>query len=453
MGVAGLDNPKAGIIICSEWAFNKRLCWEGKWTQHGVAYIYEMMKKEFGKNDVGLIDMRRLKDWDHYWETLKDYKILFFSVMSTDYVFAQKCIEETRKRFPEMIIIAGGLDPTYSLDRWIKNTDVNYVLTGEGELAVPKLIKDIWAGNPIPRVQRGESIDVNDIPYIDRSDWEREFPYYMRYWSGQHRFYTVLTSRACVYKCTFCAPASDLMFGRSKERRRSVENMMQELRQLKTMGMKSWMIHDDNFAQNKVWINQFMDAYEKEFEPMPLIIQARCNVMQDEAIVKRMRDVLGLEWAIIGFESGSDKVLRDLNKNATVSMNLKAAENCHKYGVRIFANIMFGTPTETREDALATLEMVKKIRPTHVSPTTFMPYPGSYLYDECKRKGLIIAEHGNRYAGQEKIKGVDYKFLEELIPQLFQYQSAPQEEEVWHSNRLKHGDDQLEALYAEVKGV
>lgn len=448
---------KAGIVICSEWAFNKRICWEGKWMQHGVAYIYEMMKKEIGTDNVGLIDMRRLTDWNHFYEVLQDYDILFFSVMSTDYLFATNCIHEVRTRFPYMKIIAGGLDPTYSTYRWDSNKEIDHVLLGEGELSVPKMIKDIKAGTVMTKTVRGESMEnLEIIPYINREEWDVEFPYYMRYWSGQHRFYTMLTSRACVYKCTFCAPASDLMFGRSKEKRRSVENVMGELRNLinhpvASKRMKSWMIHDDNFAQNKEWVNRFMDAFEKEFKPMPLIIQARVNIMQDEALVKRMRDVLGLEWAIIGFESGSDNVLRALNKNANRAMNIKAAQNCHKYGIRIFANIMFGTPTETREDAMQTVDMVRIIKPSHVSPTTFMPYPGSYLYDECKRKGLILAEHGNRYAGQAKIKGIDYEFLNGCIAKCFEYQSLPSEEQEFFSNRRRKLSQEGEVVYAENK--
>lgn len=442
---------KAGIVICSEFAFNKRECWEGKWAQHGVAYIYEMMKKTHGKENVGLIDMRRLRDWAHFYEVIKGYDILFFSIMSTDYKFCVSCIKDVRQREPQIKIVAGGLDPTYSIQRWVDNTDVDYVLTGEGELSVPKMITDIRAGTEIPRMQRGESIDVDDIPYIDRNDWDQEFPYYMHYWSGQHRFYTMMSSRACVYKCTFCAPASDLMFGRSKERRRSVENMMGEIRLLKQAGMKSWMIHDDNFAQNKEWVHRFMDAFEKEFKPMPLIIQARVNIMQDENMVKRMRDVLGLEWAIIGFESGSNQVLRALNKNATREMNLKAAENCRKYGIRIFANIMFGTPTEKPEDVDLTVDMVSKIRPSHVSPTTFMPYPGSYLYDQCKRDGLMLIESGNRYASQAKIKGVDYDYINQGIQKCFQYQSLPQEEQEWFSNRKRTLVQEGEVAYAESK--
>jgi radical SAM superfamily enzyme YgiQ (UPF0313 family) len=119
--------------------------------------------------------------------------------------------------------------------------------------------------------------------------------------------------------------------------------------------------------------------------------------------------------AIVGFESGSDRILKFLRKGATRQMNLKAAKIFRANGVKIFANIMFGVPTETREDVDLTMSMVREMRPEHFSATTFSPYPGSYLHDYCMEHGLVLNEYATRLLGEEKINGIDYNYINEQV--------------------------------------
>ena len=101
-------------------------------------------------------------------------------------------------------------------------------------------------------------------------------------------------------------------------------------------------------------------------------------------------------------------------KGTKAEHNYKAAEICHKYGVKIWANYMFGIPTETKEEVMDTVKMIKKIRPDHYSAAFYTPHPGSDLYDYCIENDLsLIKSHDSyrRNPTEAKIKGVDYEFL------------------------------------------
>ncbi len=123
---------------------------------------------------------------------------------------------------------------------------------------------------------------------------------------------------------------------------------------------------------------------------------------------------VGLKGLLIGFESGSQRMLNFLRKGTTVEQNLQAARICKKLGVRIWANYMMGLPTETAEEVDATIRMMKEIDPDYYSPAFYTPLPGSDLYTYVQEEGLsLISDHDSyrRNPTEAKIKGLDYQFL------------------------------------------
>jgi radical SAM superfamily enzyme YgiQ (UPF0313 family) len=95
-------------------------------------------------------------------------------------------------------------------------------------------------------------------------------------------------------------------------------------------------------------------------------------------------------------------------------VNLKAAQVCRKYGISVWANYMLGLPTETKEEMLDTISMLKEIDPDYYSPAFYTPHPGSDLYTYCIENDLsLIASHDQyrRNPTETKIKGQDPEFL------------------------------------------
>ena len=121
---------------------------------------------------------------------------------------------------------------------------------------------------------------------------------------------------------------------------------------------------------------------------------------------------------MVGFESGSQRILDMFEKETTVEQNLRAAEICKEYGVKVWANIMFGAPTETRLEVMDTVRMVWKIKPDHLSTSFFTPTPGSGIAKELENKGLIMVDPFNsscRTPNEAKLKDTDYEWLNRAI--------------------------------------
>jgi radical SAM superfamily enzyme YgiQ (UPF0313 family) len=422
---------KTCIVLPSSKIFQaeKSHEWTARWINHGVALLISYCKSQ-GFN-VDLVDTRRNHDWFNFELAMRRYEVVCFSVNTIDYPIYLECLEHLKTVNPLATVIVGGVHPTVKLEDFMNDKRVDYIIQKEGELALVGLLHCIRGGvRDIPRVTVGKSVGLDLIPYIDRSLWLPEFPWGLNF-SGKEPFVTILASRACTQNCSFCQPCSKIMFG-NEERRRSVDNVIGELVELNKAGFNSWMIHDDGFLQNLEWVKQFIKGYKETIGvPRPFIIQSRANYpVQHPEIIKELKEI-GLEVAIVGFESGSDDVLKIMRKGTTREINLKGAEILHKNGIKIFANIMFGVPGETLQDVKDTMSMIKTIKPEHFSAATYSPYPGNDLHDYCQKNKLILNEYASRYPGEQKIKGIQYNFIQQEIDE---YNRSQNKVKFW----LKH---------------
>ena len=139
----------------------------------------------------------------------------------------------------------------------------------------------------------------------------------------------------------------------------------------------------------------------------------------------------------IGFESGSDRVLRILNKECTEEDNYftidlldRIADDMERQGKPapvFWSNIMLGIPGETREDAFKTMRMVKYMRRVMPSIAFYAPYPGSALGNQliAEGKSLMTKENYHRFPDDEKVKGIDYQFYRELLAGQYEERSQP----------------------------
>jgi radical SAM superfamily enzyme YgiQ (UPF0313 family) len=129
----------------------------------------------------------------------------------------------------------------------------------------------------------------------------------------------------------------------------------------------------------------------------------------------------------LGFESGSDRVLKILNKECTAEDNFFAIDLVNKIGddiaargyipPKFWANIMLGIPGETHEDAFDTIRMLKRMKRVLPSISYYAPYPGSALGYQliAEGKSRMSKENYHRYPDDEKLKGIDYKFYKRLL--------------------------------------
>jgi len=393
------------------------------WIAHGAAILTACARR--AGHDADLIDLRALKGWDHLRRELaaRAPQAVAVSMMSVDYDPGVRALQITRQVLPQAVTMVGGPHPTIMPEEFTDNPLVDHIFTGEGEETFPQALDALQAGERLPRVMPGTHPDLDQLPIayhdIFLEEWQRqgysptspEAPFVEEL---PPPFVTVIAGRGCMYNCSYCQPAERLIFGR-RVRRRSVENIIQELRILQERyRFQSFMFHDDCLTEDREWVMTFCRAYVDAGFTQPFFCQSRADIIVKNEDMVALMAKAGLRGYLIGFESGSDRVLRFIRKGTKRAQNIEAARICRKYGISIWANYMLGLPTETKEEVLETISMLKEIDPDYYSPAFYTPHPGSDLYTYCVENDLsLVKSHGSfrRNPDEAKIKGVDYEWL------------------------------------------
>ncbi|MGC9332888.1 MAG: B12-binding domain-containing radical SAM protein [Anaerolineae bacterium] len=398
---------------------------EAGWVSHGLAYISSAAKAQ--GFDIDLIDLRALSGWDEFRRELlrRQPDVVALTMMSVDYNPALEAVRIVKETLPQTVTIVGGPHPTVMVEEVTEIPEFDYVIIREGEATFPRLLAQLREGQPPDnRVLEGEMPDLDILPFADRElflgEWRKygytldspEVPFVP---DLPAPFLTIIAGRGCKYNCNFCQPAERMIFGR-KVRKRSPANVIAELEELRDRyHFASFMFHDDCLTEDREWVLEFCDRYEQGGFTQPFFCQSRADIIgKNEDMVQRMAQV-GLKGYFIGFESGSDRVLKFLRKGTTREKNLEAARVCKKYGIKIWANYMLGLPTETREEVMETISMLKEIDPDWYSPAFYTPHPGSDLYDYCIEHDLSLITSHDQYRRNPwdvKIKGQDPEFLQ-----------------------------------------
>jgi radical SAM superfamily enzyme YgiQ (UPF0313 family) len=394
---------------------------EGVLVGHGVGSIVASTKK--AGFEVDFLDMRKLSGWDDFEKAIQadNNEVYGLSVSAVDYGPALKAITIIKTLKPKAKVIVGGIHPSIQPEMYDFKA-IDTVVKGEGEITFPILLKQIENGIELPRYIVGEKPNLNRIPWVDREifpylDKEMDFSF-----SGTERSpaVTMLAGRGCPYHCKYCQPGENAVFG-TPHRMRSPENVMAELYHLYAKyNFNSITFWDDTFTLDKKWIMRFADLYKQSKIGGQIAACTRADlVCKYPEVMERLAEI-GVNWLVIGMETGSQRMLDLIGKGTTVKQNLKAAEICKRYGINVFATIMFGLPTETNEEVDQTLAMLDKMQPKITSPFWYIPIPGTALYDYCAKEKLILntdkLEQTIERTGKFRptLRNVDYEYLRSI---------------------------------------
>ena len=394
------------------------------WIGHGLAILAPCLRAVGA--EVDLIDLRALPGWDAFRTEVERRRpdVVGVSMMSADYNPAMRALEVVREVDPRIRTCVGGPHPTICPEEVLDSPLVDHVFTGEGEISFPDAVARLMRGDEVPRLVPGVAPNLDEIPFADHelflAEWRRwgyhldspEAPFVPEL---PPPFVTIIAGRGCMYNCSYCQPAERHIFGR-KVRRRSVPNVLAELQLLQEQyHFNSFMFHDDCLTEDRDWVIEFCRAYSEAGFRQPFFCQSRADIIVKNEDMVALMARAGLKGYLIGFESGSDRVLRFIRKGTKVWQNLEAARICRKYGIAIWANYMLGLPTETEDEMRATISMLKEIDPDYYSPAFYTPHPGSDLFTYCQEHDLsLITDHDSyrRNPTEVKIKGHDPAFLQ-----------------------------------------
>lgn len=304
---------------------------------------------------------------------------------------------------PKAFLVLGGPHATMYPEHIFKKTHASAVILGEGEKTFAELLTAL-ANNrdlkDIPgialRGPDGSALYTPARPPIQTLD-SVQLPYY----AGFRRFNfmqyagfpplpgptaAVISSRGCVFDCSYCA---SVRFWGRKWRARSSESVLEEISWLvEKHGIRSVYFFDDNFPVNK---KRALAICEGIISNKWDLKWACCShvKMVDRELLNIMK-ASGCMTIDFGVESGSNKVLKNINKRQTQKDIEKAFDLTHKCGILPRSYLMVGSPGENESTIDETIDLIGRIRPrSSIGATILWLLPGTSVYEDAVRNGYI----------------------------------------------------------------
>jgi radical SAM superfamily enzyme YgiQ (UPF0313 family) len=127
----------------------------------------------------------------------------------------------------------------------------------------------------------------------------------------------------------------------------------------------------------------------------------QCRVTLEYETMVLMKNA-GCRLVVVGYESGSQKVLDGMNKGITLEQSLKFNEAAKKAKMRVHGCFMVGNPGETKKTMNETLEFSKKLRMDTVQYFPLIVYPGTEAWTWAKQNNFITAKYRESALGPKR---------------------------------------------------
>lgn len=195
----------------------------------------------------------------------------------------------------------------------------------------------------------------------------------------------LMTSRGCPWACTFCGAESQ--WGRGF-RGHSVGYVLDAIEQvLARLPVKMLLIKDDTFTTNRKRVIELCRGIRERKLSFLWSCDTRVDLLTEELLYE-MR-LAGCQRLSLGVESGSQAIIRNVDKKITVEEILASTALAKKYGIRVRYFMMLGNRGETTETFRETLAFLERARPHEYIFSCLSIYPGTHDFVDAERAGWL----------------------------------------------------------------
>ncbi len=412
----------------------------GRYFPLGIGYLASYMR-QFGYS----VKIFQPTADELYNEELKEIITSFdpslagISIMTPSYPRAVEICNLIKLLNKKIVTVFGGHHVSaIGKEVLYQSSNTDFAVMGEGEVTLHELVQSlesarshyteikglVWRdteGNIHTNESRELISDIDSLPFPARDLVDTDKFRLHSYIDFGKKSTTMITTRGCPYKCAFCS--SWLTMG-TRYRFRSVENIMQEVKELVNEGIDHIVFEDDTMALKRDRIMSICEEFMKMPNRPTWYCLTRVDTM-DYELAKKFK-AAGCKMVNFGIESGSPEVLKMIGKKISLDKAVEAIKACKKAGLRTQCTFIVGFPIDTEITMDMTYKIAKKIDPTIAIFFPLTPYPGTKLYNEFLDSSMVphsVAEwqnyivHDNRsgislnnnYTGQE-IKALANKY-------------------------------------------
>lgn len=371
----------------------------------GLLYIATYLRKDMA-HDVHILDAQARKmDFDACLRHVMDLRpdIIGISVWTDWWYSAHHLGLLIKQHHPSVHLCYGGPHVSIFPEETLASTPADSIIVGDGEVPFAflcNMISNRTISHEFPglhfkghELKRGNRLfflqtDLDALPIPDRT--LLPISDYTSVLSPSGLVTTMITSRGCPHRCTYCK----LFF--QKTISRSAGSIIEEFRQIKNLGIDEIEIYDDTFTVSKERVREICKGLIGAGLQIQWAIRDRVNAA-DAAILDLMKKA-GCGRIHYGIESGVDRILKRMKKNITTDQARRAVTLAKAEQFTILTYFMIGNLDETVEDIRKTIDFALELDADYAEFSITIPYPGTELYLESLAQGIISQDYWRLFA-------------------------------------------------------
>lgn len=307
-----------------------------------------------------------------------------------------------RDVLPQSKIVLGGIHPTLFPRQTLEACpEVDFVVYGEGENTFLELLDFIENGKVgyeniagIVFRKDGSLYQTQPRALIENLSQLPELPFDLlpvhKYVPPPSNYkmlptYGLLVQRGCSYNCVYCDPR---IHGR-KVRHDSIDKLISQIKYLvKKYKMKGILFHDSAFTIDMDFAAKICQRIIDEQLDLTWTCYTRVDRINSKLL--SLMKKAGC-WAVAyGFESGNEESLKLIKKGATLKQNIEAVRMTKREGLQVIGSFILCLPGEDEAMVRNTIRFAKKLRLDTAVFFLPVPFPGTELYEICKREGGLL---------------------------------------------------------------
>ncbi|MDH4161426.1 MAG: B12-binding domain-containing radical SAM protein [Nitrospirota bacterium] len=323
-----------------------------------------------------------------------------------------------KRLWPQITVVMGGVHVTLLPEEPLARGAADIVVRNEGEVTFYEIVSRIHAGSPygdvvgVSYVREGKVVHNPERTPVDELDKLPVFPYHLfEENSARYQFGNMLTSRGCPYECIFCSQRA--ISGR-RYRVQSPERTFRELERLVFhYGQRFIFINDDNFLVQPQKVRRLCELIIRR--GFPDDVRIGFNGRGDSLDPDLLRDMRAARFSfiLIGFETGSERLMSMVKKGETVSQIAEGVRVAKEAGFTVGGQFILGFPTETRRESFRTIWHALRLPIDFVRFNLLVPYPGTEVHAMVRREKDRLAHDWTGYATHGGLTGKGAPYVPE----------------------------------------
>jgi anaerobic magnesium-protoporphyrin IX monomethyl ester cyclase len=376
---------------------------------YGIIQLAAYLEREVRDAQIEILDCNAQQvDWSDMEKRIEasNPDIVASSSLATCNTYVViRTLETAKKADPNVLTVTGGQHFTATAQKSLEEyPEIDVIVRGEGEQTFAELVKNASKKSAFAKINgisfrhKGKIVhnpsrqlieDLEALPYPGyHLVKDLLHKYHFAAMAGRDLPYQLIEgSRGCSHECTFC---TQWRYWDGKWRVKSPKRIADEMEFCyQNFGGRFIWLTDDNLGAGTRAKEIADEISARNMPNLEWFVQARCDdIIRNKDALPRMRKS-GLYWVLLGVENSEQSTLKEYKKDISPEDAKEAVKLLKKNDIFVHTMFIIGNRKDTHESIAKMRQFLNELDPDFVIFAILTPFPGSEIYEEAERNGLI----------------------------------------------------------------